>query len=149
MLKHINSIEYFSFQIGGYFEGDKQIIIKNDNSFELMKSQYGISENIISTENLLSQNSIDKLTKVLNDISFLSWEKNYTDNDVMDGTQWEIKIKYNNLQKVKKSFGSNAYPFVDKTNENIISFKTLDNSPDFIKLIKVLNEIINKKDFFY
>ncbi len=149
MLKYINSIEYFSFQIGGYFEGDKQIIIKNDNSFELMKSQYGISENIISTENLLSQNSIDKLTKVLNDISFLSWEKNYTDNDVMDGTQWEIKIKYNNLQKVKKSFGSNAYPFVDKTNENIISFKTLDNSPDFIKLIKVLNEIINKKDFFY
>ena len=32
MLKHINSIEYFYFQIGGYFEGNRQIIIK-DNYF--------------------------------------------------------------------------------------------------------------------
>ena len=94
MLKHINSIEYFYFQIGGYFEGNRQIIIK-DNYFELMKSQYGFSENILSKENHLTINSISSLIEVLNDISLLSWDENYSNEDVMDGTQWEIEIKYN------------------------------------------------------
>ena len=108
MLKHINSIEYFYFQIGGYFEGNRQIIIK-DNYFELMKSQYGFSENILSKENHLTINSISSLIEVLNDISLLSLDENYSNEDVMDGTQWEIEIKYNNLKKIKKSFGSNQF----------------------------------------
>ncbi len=147
MLKHINSIEYFYFQIGGYFEGNRQIIIK-DNYFELMKSQYGFSENILSKENHLTINSISSLIKVLNDISLLSWDENYSNEYVMDGTQWEIEIKYNNLKKIKKSFGSNQFPYVDKIN-NTISSKNSDNTPDFLKLIVVLNKIIKKKNFFY
>jgi hypothetical protein len=113
-----------------------------------MKSQYGFSENILSKENHLTINSISSLIEVLNDISLLSWDENYSNEDVMDGTQWEIEIKYNNLKKIKKSFGSNQFPYVDKIN-NTISSKNSDNTPDFLKLIVVLNKIIKKKNFFY
>ena len=51
-------------------------------------------------------------------------------------------------KKIKKSFGSNQFPYVDKIN-NTISSKNSDNTPDFLKLIVVLNKIIKKKNFFY
>ena len=42
---------------------------------------------------------MNSLIEVLNDISLLSWDENYSNEDMMDGTQWEIGIKYNNLKK--------------------------------------------------
>lgn len=91
---------------------------------------------------------MNSLIEVLNDISFLNWGENYSNDDVMDGAQWEIEIKYNNLKKIKKSFGSNQFPYVDKIN-NTISSKNLEYTLDFLKLIAVLNKIIKKKNFFY
>jgi len=66
----------------------------------------------------------------------------------MDGTQWKIEIKFNNHKKYFKSYGSNAYPCIDKKSKTISS-KSLDNTPDFKKLLKILNKLINKKKYFF
>ena len=39
------------------------------------------------------------------------WKRTYNDPLVMDGTQWELDIYYNNCRKAVKISGSNAYPY--------------------------------------
>ena len=39
------------------------------------------------------------------------WKRTYNDPLVMDGTQWELDIYYNNGRKAVKISGSNAYPY--------------------------------------
>lgn len=147
MAEKITSIEYFYFQIGGYFDGYRQIKIQ-DNYFKLKETQYEIPVNILDDDNHLCQNSINQLIDVLNEISLTSWAEGYNNNEVMDGIQWEIEIKFNNHKKSLKSYVSNAYPFFDKNN-NTISSRSLDITPDFIRLTKILNNLINKKNYFY
>lgn len=38
-----------------------------------------------------------------------NWKDKYYDNDVCDGTQWELIIRLQNRNKIRKS-GSNEYP---------------------------------------
>lgn len=111
MAEPITTIQYFSFEIGGYNHDYRKIIIK-DNSFELTKSIFSYAELRCRTN-----------------------------------PQWEIEIKYNHKKTLKKYYGSNEFPFVDKTT-NSISSKILDDRPVFIKLLKVLNKLIKKKNFF-
>ena len=39
------------------------------------------------------------------------WKRTYNDPLVMDGTQWELDIYYNNGRRPTKISGSNAYPY--------------------------------------
>ena len=39
------------------------------------------------------------------------WKRTYIDPLVLDGTQWELDIYYNNGRKAVKISGSNAYPY--------------------------------------
>ena len=39
------------------------------------------------------------------------WKRTYIDPLVMDGTQWELDIYYNNGRRPVKISGSNAYPY--------------------------------------
>lgn len=146
MAEPITTLQYFSFEIGGYTHDNRKIIIKN-NSYELMKSMYSYAENLLIPDSQIVEQDESELIKVLNDIALTSWKKNFYNNNILDGTQWEIEIKYNNQIRLKKYYGSNEFPFVDiKT--NTISSKILDERPDFIKLHKVLNKLIKKKNFF-
>ena len=46
---------------------------------------------------------------MLNNLSFLKWNKEYSDDNVLDGKQWFILVIYNGNLK-KKVYGSNSYP---------------------------------------
>lgn len=146
MAELITSLQYFSFEIGGYNHDYRKIIIK-DNSFELKKSIFSYAEPLLIPDNQIVEQDESEFIKVLNEIALTSWKKKYYNNDVLDGTQWEIEIKYNHQKILRKYYGSNEFPFVDKTT-NSISSKVLDDRTDFIKLLKVLNKLIKKKNFF-
>lgn len=49
------------------------------------------------------------LISTLNRINVLSWESNYFNPTVMDGTSWKLKIRYNGTRKFY-SEGLNYYP---------------------------------------
>lgn len=52
----------------------------------------------------------DDLKQKLYGSLFLNdWEKEYVDQDILDGTQWELKIQFENGEE-KECYGSNAYP---------------------------------------
>ena len=66
--------------------------------------------------------TVDKL-KVWN------WKKDYHNDDVLDGTQWELMNKREGKRK-RRIFGSNAYPKPKGT---------------FISFIKALNKLSKSK----
>ena len=47
--------------------------------------------------------------KGLNRISVINWSKEYVDIEMLDGTQWSMKLQYNGSLK-KHIYGSNEYP---------------------------------------
>ncbi len=47
----------------------------------------------------------------LADLHMGEWEKNYDNPYVMDGTQWQIRIEYEDGRRPVEIGGSNAYPY--------------------------------------
>jgi hypothetical protein len=47
--------------------------------------------------------------RALKEINIASWDKEYIDSEILDGTQWNFEIEYNDGKK-KKYSGSNDFP---------------------------------------
>lgn len=53
----------------------------------------------------------DEFISDLKEIHIGEWKKNYVDPYVLDGTQWELEISFDNERKPLKFSGSNAFPY--------------------------------------
>jgi len=102
----VTSIELL---IGGYSPYYTQIIIKRNDKGALVSVEQ-IRYNIIPTETEISTAKWDKIVNTLYGSLYLNeWKKEYVDMDIMDGTQWSLKIKLTNNRK-RTYYGSNDYP---------------------------------------
>ena len=122
-LKTITSV-YFS--CGGFFGGYSDVTVeKTDNGamINVIPSIF-IRSDITETNKQLS---IDEWQSFINAVftkyRLGEWNKEYVDHGVLDGTQWEIKIKLNSGNELEYR-GSNAYPrnwveFIDYINDLI------------------------------
>lgn len=148
MAVKIKTLEYFIFSIGGYPGGHNQIRI-SENLYDI--AEYPFDHfNILPAPTLVLAPILKKeLIGSLNDIQVANWQRKYSMNDVLDGTEWELEIKYNNRKTSKIVYGSNEYPYVDRKDGYTVKSKILDQKPDFIKLLSVLNKIAKKKNYFY
>ena len=96
----VKSIEYFLFNIGGYFDGCNEIRILGD-LFETSKSKEDYI-NILPDPNCeLSPVLKQELITILNEIHLVKWDRKYYNNEICDGTQWELEIRYNNRKTSK------------------------------------------------
>ena len=107
-MKEINSIEALEFSIGGYFaDYSYEINVKgNTASFAKHEMPRGMDG---WSEVQLDEAQLGTFISALNDVGVLKWKKSYDDPGMLDGTQWELKIKYNEDAKLK-CYGSNDYP---------------------------------------
>lgn len=109
----------FEFSLGGYFNDHNYTIsLKNNSVFVSDKNDFQDS----TAEKLVSIENNEGWLQLLAFLKNCGWEKNY-DSGILDGTQWELKVKGKGLNL--KSFGSNAYP---------------ENFNEFIRL---LNQVIS------
>ena len=136
------------FNIGGYPDGSNEIRIRDD-SYDISESTFDHINKPPSPNQSLDPLLKKELIDILNSMRVPEWQRNYNDNDVMDGTQWELEILYNKRKTSKVVYGSNEYPFIDHNDDNIIKSKTLDQQPDFLRLLNILNKIAKKKNYFY
>jgi len=105
-MRKIKNFE-FSFEIGG-FRLDSYKIYSQD--------QFVITQNmdvpgLITDSNKVEVSDLDWQT-FWNKIDLLGvwdWEKEYFDQDVMDGVQWELMIDRKGRQR-RRIFGSNKFP---------------------------------------
>lgn len=109
MLKFIENVLYIkrlSLSKNEYFElkisDDKNIIKYIDNNMDLIQKDI---------QNKLVEEYLNKLLAITND-----WNDKYENNNVIDGMEWDLEIKFKNGE-VKKYFGKNDFP---------INFKYLD-----------------------
>lgn len=144
----IEFIEYFSFSIGGYFDGYSELIYE-DGAFS--KNRY--PEHIFELEELKyfdeeTFGSIKTLINTLNKIHLIKWPRRF-EEPVCDGTQWGLEIRYNCHRTTKKVYGSNAYPAVIEENGKIKIISASDYTPEFKKLLTTLNRIVKRPKYFY
>lgn len=121
---HLIKIISFEFFIGGYcspshfvyVDGkEKKKIIKYANTLDgedvdLKKFDWekNLEPDTISKKVYLTDSQWIKFKKkICFEISH--WKDRYFDNDIDDGTQWELIIRFSNGYKINK-FGSNEYP---------------------------------------
>lgn len=97
------------FSVGGFFQGVTDIIIKrNDKGAIVTVEQIRYSEQPVETE--ISSAKWNKIVNTLYEPLYLDeWKKDYSDNDILDGTQWSLDIKLTNNRK-RSYHGSNDYP---------------------------------------
>ena len=104
----LDSMSKLVFTIGGFFCGqetrtftisDDQVLVDVEKTMISMdKEEYGLyrKEDFISG---------------IKALHIGEWKRTYKDPLVMDGTQWELDIYYNNGRRPTKISGSNAYPY--------------------------------------
>ena len=97
-------IETLDFQIGGFGSQTDRIIYRDNKvNHELFESDFILK----STEP--SAKDWEQFFDVMDNLKVWSWKKDYNDEDMLDGTQWELIIKIKG-KRGRKIYGSNAYP---------------------------------------
>lgn len=132
----INSIESFSFTIGGY-DADNFSMRALYNILNYDATSYS-HKTELSKNKRYSDEIMQELITKFNEIQILNWKNSYV-SDACDGIQWELKINYDH-SKVKKINGSNLYPDIKEDSEEL--------SPVFQSFLKALSEFIEEPDFF-
>lgn len=108
-LEHICKI---TFEIGGYFQGFTEYTIEMTDDSATMNSI-----NRLSPERNETGKKIDKneLLYQLSELYIGEWRKDYNPErfgfTVLDGTQWQLKLEFNNGRKPCEFGGSNSYPY--------------------------------------
>ncbi len=112
----------FYFYHGG-FRGPSIEIMYKKNNFEIsfMNQGHFVTHYIKQPSKI----KWDKFFLFLDDIKIWEWKKEYIDPNILDGTQWEIKIS-NSYKKIK-SYGSNKFPNKKKFNDLMNEIETLFN----------------------
>lgn len=94
----------FDFYLGGYGRDHSyRIILKNDS---LIISDY-IGIPMPEHDKTFSVVKNEDWDKVVEFLTRCDWKRRY-DSDILDGTQWELKVKSDGVNI--NSYGSNAYP---------------------------------------
>lgn len=136
-----NNIPFISklvFSIGGYFSGNETYTVKiEDEHLRLWISH----SNIPTPSNFdIEQDypmSKEEFIDGMMDLHMGEWRRNYNLKRfgyvVMDGTQWDLEIEFNNGKKPVRFYGDNAYPYnFDKFQEllGIDPYDTEDDEDD-------------------
>jgi hypothetical protein len=130
-------IKMLGFSIGGYFGTNYSIEIAHDQ----LDYQAGDSPCFVRQKPYvvnLEKSALSLFKSELERLEVLSWEKEYFNPGVCDGTQWDLE--YNIDGKRGKKFGSNAYPGQSEWESSF--------SPTFIDFLRALNSLIGEEKGF-
>lgn len=101
--------EYFEFQIGGFFEGNQRIMVKKSPDEITVAYAPGFMNPEDATKIIISADEYLKFIQGIYRCCLWEWKDEYADPDVLDGTQWHIRVQLHG-QDEKEWYGSNAYP---------------------------------------
>ena len=125
LLLPLSEITSFEFFVGGYFGTSHFVYVDGKRKNKLMryaktsegmfadlkhpKNEINFHPDILIKEiSITSEQWFDFIEELVSlEIAF--WKDKYYDNEICDGTQWELIVKLSNRNKIVKS-GSNKYP---------------------------------------
>ena len=121
------------FSIGGFFGGYERIIWKNNKLHHQFFEQAYPEDEEVKPNKVLgvttpSTKDWEEFWQTVDALKVWNWKKDYYDEGVDDGLQWELKIKRQGRRR-RRIFGSNAYPEPKGTfNSFIRALKKLSKS---------------------
>ena len=122
-----------NFTIGGFGSGYERIIWQDNKlQHQLFNHAYPEDIEVMPDEVLIEVAPLPKeweeFWKTIDELKVWNWDKEYINQGIMDGTQWELKIKRQGKRR-RRIFGSNAYPEPNGTFTNFIkALNRLSNS---------------------
>jgi len=104
---HPNS---FDASIGGFLGASYRVELQPDGTLRYQHNpQTFTSSPGIKTRRIeVTDEQWREFRKALDDVNVWAWKKDYTDPNVLDGTQWNLRIRYGDASVF--SHGSNAFP---------------------------------------
>ena len=123
-----------NFSIGGFGRGNERIIWQNNKLYHQLFSHIYPEDDVAVPDEVLKetvplQKDWEEFWKIIDELKVWNWDKEYFNKHIMDGTQWELKIKRQGRRR-RRIFGSNAYPEPNGT---------------FTSFIEALNRLSNSK----
>ena len=106
---NIPFISEIEFSIGGYLSDTT--IYRADLSGDDIRITSISSFDDTEDKTEVSEHEKELFFERLRDLYIGEWRKKYVNNNILDGTQWSLTIKYNNGKPQAKYYGSNAYPY--------------------------------------
>ncbi|MBI1390956.1 MAG: hypothetical protein GC154_21200 [bacterium] len=98
----------FEFWIGGFFCQDRKVFFEGGSMVYELQHPGGYGESDERIEIQLGQEEWLNFWDALERIGVWQWRRKYTDNDILDGTQWKLDIDKDG-QKISV-YGSNEFP---------------------------------------
>ena len=116
------STETLNFFIGGFSGGYERIIWLNGKLYHLMDVEPEDEE--VRPEEVLnvttpSTKEWEEFWQTVDTLKVWSWEKEYINSDIIDGTEWELRIKREGRRR-RRIYGLNAYPQPEGTFESFL-----------------------------
>ena len=113
---NFSAISQIVFTIGGYFGGYETRTVSLDGGDLQVNVQHSLSiEPEEPTAEFILPVDKDEFLDELSRLHIGEWRNSYNPERfgyvVLDGTQWELEIHYNNGAKPFKSHGSNSFPY--------------------------------------
>lgn len=102
----------FYFSQGGFFGGSQFIKVEERDGYAdlIVGSPYGNTEDRVDVRfRIMLSEWQDIKTMLFYDLFVLYWNETYHDPNILDGTQWEMRLEFDDRATVEKS-GSNAFP---------------------------------------
>ena len=111
-----NEITYFYYSDGGFFEGYRHIEIKNIENKVIYEYRHNKVKKKLEIKKELWFNFISDIIET----GVSSWKKEYSNPNIMDGEQWELKLECSDGKELAIT-GCNAYPKNWKVFKEIIN----------------------------
>jgi hypothetical protein len=115
-ISNVNHISKFTFSIGGFFGGYNTYIADlsgNELKFESKQGEASTPMKVFNKEGepLTKESFLEGIRK----LHMGEWKRSYSPERfghmVLDGTQWEIEIEYDNGHRKVRFDGDNSYPY--------------------------------------
>ena len=129
------------FVIGGFSHGIQKIIwdgsllstYKSDRGYEDLHFDCSYHDYNLSELYIAEDTKWNNFWNIIDEINVWKWDKEYYNNTILDGTQWELLIKRKGRRK-RRIFGSNNYPKEDDR---------------LLRLQKAINNLIGDNFFIF
>ena len=124
--KALVSMHRFILKISGFFSGwtkytytinEESVAVDAEHGFD-----YELSEP--SVYDVYKPFTREEFVRGIADLHIGEWEQSYDDPGVLDGTQWGIRIEYEDGREPVEIDGSNAYPY---NYRELLKFLEIDN----------------------
>ena len=105
-------LEVLFFRIGGYFEGNKVLLMRNQGGplsldYIVLSPRYRAS--VPHFHDIWTKQRSQRWISKFAALHCEEWKDQYCDYSILDGTQWELRYKLEG-QDERQISGSNAYP---------------------------------------